>query len=128
VNAFIVEDSVTMRSRLTAAFEEVPGVRVVGEGDRKDAALFAIERVRPDLVVVDLRLAEGSGLTLIEDLKRLDPAPIVAVLTNYPYVQYRDRCLELGADYFFDKAAGLDALLGIARRMVRDAKRQGACA
>jgi len=47
-------------------------------------------------VVVDLRLAEGSGLTLIEDLKRLDPAPIVAVLTNYPYVQYRDRCLELG--------------------------------
>jgi len=40
-------DSVTMRSRLTAAFEEVPGVRVVGEGDRKDAALFAIERVRP---------------------------------------------------------------------------------
>jgi DNA-binding NarL/FixJ family response regulator len=115
VNVFIVEDSVSMRSRLTAALEEVQGVRVVGEADGADAALFAIERLRPDLVIVDLRLAEGSGLTVIEDLKRLHPAPIVAVLTNYPYPQYRARCLALGADYFFDKAAGLDALLEVCR-------------
>ncbi len=128
MNVFIVEDSFTMRSRLTAALEEVEDVRVVGEADSADAALFNIERSRPDLVIVDLRLAEGSGLAVIEDLKRLHPAPIVAVLTNYPYPQYRTRCLELGADYFFDKAAGLDALLDVCRGARPVKEGNGACA
>lgn len=115
MNVFVVEDSAAMRSHLTAALEEVEGVHVVGEADGAYAALFAIDRLRPDLVIVDLRLAEGSGLTVIEEVKRLHPAPMVAVVTNYPHPQYRARCLELGADYFFDKAKGFDALLEVCR-------------
>jgi len=118
VRVFIVEDSFIIRSRLTAALEEVPGVRVVGEADGADAALFTTKRLRPDLVIVDLRLAEGSGLTVVEDLKRLCPAPVVAVLTNYPYPQYRAICAELGADFFFDKAMGLDPLQDVCRSLI----------
>ena len=128
MDVFVVEDSAAMRQRLSAALEEVPGVHVVGWAEGADEATAAIKRLRPHLVVLDLKLAQGSGLFVLEAIKRLDPPPTVIVLTNYPHEQYRTRCAELGADHFFDKAAGLDGLLEVVRRMVGGAKPQGACA
>ena len=112
---FLVEDSAGLRQRLVAELEEVTGVRVVGWADGEADATVAIARLRPRFVVLDLRLAQGSGLGVLEAVKRLDPPPIVAVLTNYPEPQYRARCAELGADHFFYKAAGLDSLLEACR-------------
>jgi DNA-binding NarL/FixJ family response regulator len=128
VDVFIVEDSVAMRQRLVAALEEVPGLRILGWVDSADEATAAIERLRPHLVVLDLRLTQGSGLLVLEAVKRLDAAPAVAVVTNYPHEQYRARCAKLGADFFFDKAKGLDGLLEAVRGLVADPRREGACA
>jgi DNA-binding NarL/FixJ family response regulator len=127
MNVFVVEDSPAMRARLTAALNEVPGVRVLGWADGAAEAAFEIERFRPHFVVLDLKLGQGSGLFVIEAIKRLQPPPLVAVLTNYPHPQYRARCVELGADFFFDKAAGLDPLLEACRVQAAQ-KRQGTCA
>ena len=128
MDVFVVEDSGPMRQRVVEALEELVDVRVVGVADGADEAIAEIRSLRPHFVVLDLRLALGSGLFVLEAVKRLERAPVVAVLTNYPLEQYRVRCAQLGADFFFDKAAGLDGLLEVARRMVRDAKPQGACA
>jgi len=128
VDVFVVEDSGPMRHRVVEALEELPGVRVVGVADSADEAIAEIKSLKPHFVVLDLRLALGSGLSVLEAVKQLEPPPVVAVLTNYPFEQYRARCAQLGADFFFDKAAGLDGLLEVARRMVSDAKPQGACA
>ena len=116
MDVFIVEDSAAFRQRLIAALEELPGILVVGWAGGEDEATAAIARLRPRFVVLDIRLAEGSGLGVLEAVKRLDPPPIVAVLTNYPEPQYRARCSELGADCFFYKATGLDGLLEACRR------------
>jgi DNA-binding NarL/FixJ family response regulator len=115
MDVFVVEDSAVMRQRLLVALEAVPGTRVVGWADSAEEAIAGIERLRPHLVVLDLRLAHGTGLTVLEAIKRLMPAPTVAVLTNYPQMQYRRRCDELGADFFLDKAAGFDPLLEVCR-------------
>jgi DNA-binding NarL/FixJ family response regulator len=116
VDVFVVEDSAGFRDRLIAALEEEPGVRVVGWAAGEDEAVVAITRLRPEFVVLDIRLPQGSGLAALEAIKRLDAPPIVAMLTNYPEPQYRARCAELGADHFFYKAAGLDSLLEECRR------------
>jgi DNA-binding NarL/FixJ family response regulator len=84
-----------------------------GEGE----AVAEITRLRPEFVVLDIRLPQGSGLAVLQTVKGLDPPPTVAVLTNYPEPQYRARCAELGADHFFYKAAGLDSLLDVCRRL-----------
>jgi DNA-binding NarL/FixJ family response regulator len=126
MDVFIVEDSAAMRQRLIAALEEVPGVRVVGWADGADEATATIRRLQPHFVVMDLRLAQGSGLFVLESIKRLESPPVVAVLTNYPHEQYRARCAELGANFFFDKAGGLDGLLEACRRAAGVAEDQGA--
>ncbi len=118
MDVFVVEDSAPMRQRVVAALEELPGVRVVGWADREGPAIKAVQDLLPDLVVLDLWLAEGSGLAVLEAVKRLAAPPRVAVLTNHPSQPYRTRCAEQGADFFFDKARGLDALLDVCRSMV----------
>jgi DNA-binding NarL/FixJ family response regulator len=128
VDVFVVEDSAPMRHRVVEALEELPGVRVVGVAEGADEAVPAIKRLKPRFVVLDLKLAQGSGLFVLETIKHLDPPPVVAVLTNYPHEQYRARCAEMGADFFFDKAAGLDGLLEACRRAAGVAEDQGACA
>jgi len=115
MNVFVVEDSSAMRQRLLAALEELPEVRVVGWAEGADDAMAAIRVAEPHFVVLDLQLAQGSGLFVLGTIKELDPPPVVAVLSNYPQDQYRKRCAELGADFFFDKAEGLDALLAVCR-------------
>jgi len=125
MDVFVVDDSAAMRQRLTAALEEVPGVHVVGWADGADEATATIRRLRPHLVVLDLKLAQGSGLFVLEAIRRLDPPPTVIVLTNYPHEQYRTRCAELGADFFFDKAAGLDSLLEACRSAAGAAEELG---
>jgi DNA-binding NarL/FixJ family response regulator len=117
MDVFVVEDSAAFRQRLIAAVEEVPGVKTVGWAAGEDEATAEITRLRPRFVILDIRLLQGSGLGVLEAVKRLDPPPIVAVLTNYPEPQYRARCAELGADHFFYKAAGLDSLLEVCRRL-----------
>ena len=117
MDVFVVEDSAGFRERLIAALEEVPGVRVAGWAAGEDEAVAAITRLRPEFVVLDIRLLQGSGLAALEAVKGLDPPPIVAVLTNHPETQYRTRCAELGADHFFYKAAGFESLLDVCRRL-----------
>ena len=104
-----------MRRRLIAALEELPGVRVTGWAGAADDAMEAIWRLGPQFVVLDLQLTRGSGLLVLGALKTLDRPPVIAVLTNHPQVQYRRRCEELGADFFFDKAEGLDGVLDACR-------------
>jgi DNA-binding NarL/FixJ family response regulator len=117
MDVFVVEDSAGFRERLIAALEEVPGIRVAGWAAGEGEAVAEITRLRPEFVVLDIRLPQGSGLAVLEAIKRLDQPPMVAVLTNYPEPQYRTRCAALGADHFFYKAAGLDSLLEVCRRI-----------
>lgn len=128
MDVYVVEDSSAMRQRLVALVEEVPGARVVGVADGADEAIAEIKSLRPRIVVLDLRLAQGSGLSVLMTVKQLERPPVVAVLTNYPYEQYRARCAELGADYLFDKAIGFDGLLDVVRGLISNPRREGACA
>ncbi|MGW8303519.1 MAG: response regulator, partial [Desulfobacterales bacterium] len=54
-------------------------------------------------VILDIRLPRRSGIDLLKDIKENPAAPIVMMITNYPYRQYRVGCMAAGADYFFSK-------------------------
>jgi DNA-binding NarL/FixJ family response regulator len=89
---------------------------VGGAGDLRGAEA-SIRQLRPDAVILDIRLPGGSGITLLRHMKRERPAATVIVLTNYPYPQYREECLDAGADYFLYKATEFDKVGEILNRM-----------
>ena len=109
----LVEDSRILRERLRALIGAVHGAIVVAEADAEADARERIDACRPDVVVLDLRLRDGSGLSVLEYLKASHPDVIVIVLTNYGHAEYRAKCLNLGADYFFDKSRDIDAFSGL---------------
>jgi DNA-binding NarL/FixJ family response regulator len=101
---FIADDSSVVRDRLRNMLAEVDGVEISGEADDGVRAQDAILRERPDVVILDLRMPWRNGLDVLREIKRGVPGIVVIVLTNYPYPQYRRRCMEEGADHFFNKA------------------------
>ncbi len=103
MRTLIVDDSSIVRRRLAIMLEEMGQVTIIGQAPNMAEALGLIPSLRPDAVIVDLRMPDGDGIHLVEALKQLDNPPLVGVLTNYPYDQYRKRCLQAGADFFFDK-------------------------
>jgi DNA-binding NarL/FixJ family response regulator len=56
-------------------------------------------------VILDIRMPEGTGIDVLEGMRREKLTPITIVLTNFTFPQYRRKCLQLGARYFFDKSA-----------------------
>ena len=111
MNLFIVENSNYLRERLIRLVGQRKGIRVVGHAATAREAVDSIRQVRPDVVLLDIRLDQGSGLDVIKQTKTRGQPPIFVVLTNYAYSQYRDRFLQYGAEYFFDKSQELDVML-----------------
>jgi two-component system response regulator RegA len=70
-----------------------------------------IERDTPEYAIVDLKLPDGQGLTLITALKALDPHTRILVLTGYGSVPTAVEAMKLGATYFLAKPATVDEIV-----------------
>ena len=105
-----MEDAPLLRERLEALIVSIPGTRVVGHADGAQAALRGILAERPDVVVLDIHLADGNGFDVLRGLRAAQFAPEIHVLTNYPLDSYRQAAERLGARGFFDKSTQFDAL------------------
>ena len=110
MKVFLVEDSPLLRSRLEALLRAIPGAELVGHAAGADAAIKDILAARPDAVVLDLHLEQGSGFDVMKALQKDAPAVKVYVLTNYPTEPHRRKAASLGARGFFDKSAEFDRL------------------
>ncbi|HEY3290758.1 MAG TPA: response regulator [Anaerolineae bacterium] len=103
-----MDDSTIVLDRLSAMLAELGWVEVVGRSTDADEAIAAFKTYRPDVVVVDIRLASSSGLDVVNYIQKCASKVIVIVLTNYPDARYRQLYLDAGADYFFDKSCEFD--------------------
>lgn len=104
LRVLLVEDSIFIRGRLRSLIEETGPAKVVVEAGTVAEALAQFAAVRPDAVVLDLNLPDGDGGTVLCAIKRTHPACVVMVLTNFSNPESRAHCLQLGADYFFEKS------------------------
>lgn len=118
LRTLLVEDTPAVRDRLRALLEAVAGVNVLETAATVAEAIAAAQRLAPDLIVLDLQLARGSGLDVLRAVKRA-PGLTVVVLTNHASPQHRARCLAAGADAFFDKSADLQPLFDLIEQLVR---------
>jgi DNA-binding NarL/FixJ family response regulator len=114
---FIVDDSPVIRERLLHLLEEFPNVEVVGEADIAFEAINSIRRLRPQLVVLDISMPGGSGIYVLETIAKERPRPVVIMLTNFATDQYRRRCHQLGANYFFDKSCEFERIGEVLRHL-----------
>ena len=111
LRVLLVEDSPIIREHLIEAIATSGRVKVVGCADTESEAVSALERNECDVIILDLGLAEGSGLEVLK-FARSDIAysPVVLIFTNYAHPNSRKQMMKLGADYFLSKSEDFDRL------------------
>ena len=117
---FIVDDSKIVVERVRNLLSNIEGLEFIGQATNASDAVEAILRLKPDVVILDIRLIGEDGLSVLERIKKEHSPPIVIMLTNYPYPQYRKKCRELGADYFFDKVTEIASFVKVLRTLAQD--------
>ena len=113
LRAYLVEDNKTIRDNLVATLEDLANVETVGYASTESAATAWLENNKTDwdLAIVDIFLLEGSGLGVLEKMRRRETFQHLVVLSNYSTPSIRNRCMQLGANFVFDKSEEIDALI-----------------
>lgn len=103
MEVMVIEDSAVIREILQTILAEIPVLRMIGYEESEAGAIKSIDAKLPDVVVLDISLKPGSGVAVLEHVKKHHPQIAVIVLTNYVDDFYFRRCENAGADFFFDK-------------------------
>ncbi|MCP4425499.1 MAG: response regulator [Chloroflexi bacterium] len=120
VKVFIADDSHIIRERLVNMLDEIEGVIIVGQAETVPDAIQGILRLQPDVALLDIRMPGGSGIDVLQAIKKERVVPTVIILTQYPYLAYRQRCLEAGASYFFDKTNEFEKVPELLEQLTRN--------
>lgn len=106
LRVFLVEDLKSIHVLMAELFSFVGGLQVVGiESTEAEARLWLEEHAGGwDVAVIDLVLAQGSGMGVLQHARRSGPDGQVAVFSGYVSPGVRQHCMNLGADAVFDKA------------------------
>ena len=109
-NVYLVEDSAPVRERLTALLDAIPGTHVVGHAETAREAVHGILALRPDVVLCDLNLKQGTGFEVLRALRERTPEIACYMLSNFATGPYRRLAAELGARDFFDKSTEIERM------------------
>ena len=122
IAVLLVDDHPVVRSGLRAVLDSADGLQVVGEAATGEEAIVLTARLHPDVVLCDLRLGLGiDGIRTTAELRALDPAPTVLILTTFDRDAEILGAMEAGAAGYLLKEAAPEAIVdGIRRAAVGD--------
>ena len=115
---FLVDDHPLVREWLTNLINQQSDLAVCGEAEDAPRALQAISAAEPDVAIVDLSLAGGSGIELIKDLKQLRPNVAVIVLSMHDELLYAERALRAGARGYIMKRESTKKIVSAIREVL----------
>jgi DNA-binding NarL/FixJ family response regulator len=114
MKVFIADDSSEIRKRIIAMLSDLAErIEMIGEAENVQDAINSIHEFDPDVVILDIRMPGGSGIDVLKKIKKKNEVPVIIILTNYPYSQYREKCMEAGADFFFDKSGDFEEIVKV---------------
>jgi DNA-binding NarL/FixJ family response regulator len=114
----IVDDHAVLREGLIAQINREPGLLVCGEAETARAAIEAVEKLNPDLVLADITLPGRNGLELIRDLRALRPALPVLVLSMHDAAVFAERVLRAGGRGYISKQQSGQRLIHAIRHVL----------
>ena len=118
----IVDDHPIVRQGLRRMIEPEPDLVVCGEVQSEREARAAIRALAPDVVIVDISLAQGDGLELVRDVHAQRPDLPMLVLSMHDELIYAERMLAAGASGYIMKQAASEQLLIALRRVLDGGK------
>ncbi|MGD8397468.1 MAG: response regulator transcription factor [Anaerolineae bacterium] len=119
IRILLVDDHEVVRLGVRAVIERQSGMEVVGEASTVREAINQTEMLRPDVVVLDIRLPGGSGLDACREIKARRPDTRVIILTSFPDDEVLFDAIAAGADGYVLKQIGSNDLIQALERVGR---------
>jgi DNA-binding NarL/FixJ family response regulator len=115
IRVLIADDQELVRTGFRVILNAAADLEVVGEAGDGRAAIEAVDAVRPDIVLMDIRMPNLDGIEATRRLTQRARAPRVLILTTFDLDEYVYEALRAGASGFLLKDAGADELLHAVR-------------
>jgi len=122
MNIVIVDDHPLVRQGLTAVISVEEDMELVGEAVNAEEALEMVIRTKPDIALVDLKLADGSGLDIVKVCMEEFPACKYIILTSSADQEDFRKACELGVEGYVLKEAFPEELISAIRLVYRGRK------
>lgn len=106
----LVEDSKLLVERLSEVISQIADIDLIGAVDNENDAVARLKGEAVDVVILDLRLRQGTGFGVLRALAGEKHRPRIVVLTTYDLPEYKSAAVALGAGYFLDKARDCDRI------------------
>ncbi|NUM43149.1 MAG: response regulator transcription factor [Anaerolineales bacterium] len=107
----IVDDHPIVRQGLWSLLSQYPFIHVVGEANDISSALNKIQTLKPDIVLLDIRLGNQSGIDVAQHLRRMDSPTRVIILTSYDDKAYISLAAQAGVYGYLSKNASPELLV-----------------
>ncbi len=115
----VIDDHPLIRAGIKRAIDSQDSLDVVGEAASKTEALAQIGHHRPDAIVVDINLPDGSGLEIIEWSRSLSARMGIVALTVLDLPEHVLACMQSGASAHVNKAAPVNELIEALHRSLK---------
>lgn len=110
----LIDDHPIMRHGLAQLVADEPGLEICGQAGNAREGLGSVEKLKPDLVVIDLTLPDRNGLELLKDIQALHPGQLCLVLSMHDESMYAERALRAGArGYLMKEVAAEQFILAV---------------
>jgi DNA-binding NarL/FixJ family response regulator len=114
IRVALADDHALVRAGIRALLEKLPGIEVVWEADNGRAALALIKTSTPNVILLDISMAELGGLEALPRIVRDFPAVKVVILSQHASEEFVVRALRSGAaGYMLKEAAAEELALAI---------------
>jgi len=113
----IVDDHPLLREGLRGVINRVPDMVVCGEAENASQAMNAVQKLAPDLALVDITLPGKSGLELVKDLKVTHPQLAILAISMHDESLYAERVLRAGASGYITKQQPPEELIRAIRQV-----------
>lgn len=111
IRVLLIEDHFLARMALHSVLSGHPQIRIIGEASDGEAGISMYRTLRPDVVLLDLRLPRVSGFDVITEIRKEFPAARIVVLSNYQGSEDVYRAVRSGAIGYLTKDASGEELL-----------------
>jgi DNA-binding NarL/FixJ family response regulator len=118
IRVLIVDDHFVVRAGVASFIDSQDDMTLVGEAGTCEDAINAAETLSPDVVLMDIRLEECSGIDACRKIKEVKPAIRVVMFTTYADLELLRASIEAGASGYVIKRMALDSLVDTVRRVM----------
>jgi DNA-binding NarL/FixJ family response regulator len=125
IEIVLVDDSVLLRELVALSLSAIKGVAAIRQAGDVPSGLLLLEARHADALILDIEMPGQSGMDLLKIARRRNFADIIIMLSIHDHPKVSQRCMDLGANFYFHKLGELDQVAEVCRDLAERRGQQG---